>query len=610
MQALNAQSPSLDQPGSSPAIDLSPHAVPAADPFAPAEPDASASVSGVAGAVAQPGIVAVDPATTSGEAASSSASSTNTPINELFGTEDVILSTLAPSSARGFGGVRFGSTPAPLVLPIGPEGGAAGVRPSSTPSKKPVVESPSASPSRPMAPILSPGPPVVGNSASKSSRKPSSSKGISGQSVEGQSAGGPGAASFSGQNYQSGGSHIEDDSPNNYDGEDVGFPDWHKKHRKYHKKGPHPDSDSSDEECPRWCLESDSDSDSDRGHHKKPFSRNWRRDDGFGDETESESESDSDEGEDDMGQNKYLKRKLLFDRLKARAAAKKRPEGSSESESGSSSESDSENEKKTAAKKRDVLDTADAYGIGRASSRKFKGFAWPQPQKEEDQSEQGGVGSLNAKRPSAWGEDDFSSDDLNDSENELPTWLKSSHHKKHKKKHGKCPKKCRKHKHKASSSIHASALSYSAASYSADSAPTSSHYYPAASDNDSPSANASPVVPPTTLVTSTRDTGPSIDSFPTGDTLTNLCPKQCITPPYNPADINCGTTMGCATAGGNKWYCVCRAGYRLNKRSPKDFDVQFKVPGQPYVYAAPGETCDTLCDNQLCSEVLVRAVCV
>lgn len=98
------------------------------------------------------------------------------------------------------------------------------------------------------------------------------------------------------------------------------------------------------------------------------------------------------------------------------------------------------------------------------------------------------------------------------------------------------------------------------------------------------------------------------DTF-TGDTLAGVCPKQCN--PFNPAENFCDhESSGCTTAGGSKYYCACRAGYKLSDSSDKDFSKQFKVPGQPYVYVYPGAKCDKQCGDGLCGEVLVRDQCV
>ncbi|KAL1593873.1 hypothetical protein SLS60_010606 [Paraconiothyrium brasiliense] len=98
------------------------------------------------------------------------------------------------------------------------------------------------------------------------------------------------------------------------------------------------------------------------------------------------------------------------------------------------------------------------------------------------------------------------------------------------------------------------------------------------------------------------------DTF-TGSTLAGVCPKQCN--PFNPAENLCDhESSGCTTAGGSKYYCACRAGYKLSDSSNKDFSKQFKVPGQPYVYVFPGAKCDKQCDDGLCDEVMVREHCV
>jgi len=95
----------------------------------------------------------------------------------------------------------------------------------------------------------------------------------------------------------------------------------------------------------------------------------------------------------------------------------------------------------------------------------------------------------------------------------------------------------------------------------------------------------------------------------TGTTLANICPKQCN--PFNPAENFCDSqSSGCTTAGGSKYYCACRAGYRLDGVNPKDYSRQFKVSGQPYVYVYPGGACNTLCGDPSCNEVMIRGHCV
>ncbi|KAL5445086.1 hypothetical protein PMIN07_003637 [Paraphaeosphaeria minitans] len=98
------------------------------------------------------------------------------------------------------------------------------------------------------------------------------------------------------------------------------------------------------------------------------------------------------------------------------------------------------------------------------------------------------------------------------------------------------------------------------------------------------------------------------DTF-TGSTLDGVCPKQCN--PFNPTENICDhESSGCTTAGGSKYYCACRAGFKLGDGANKDFSKQFKVPGQPYVFVWPGAKCDKQCDSGLCDEVLVRDQCV
>ncbi|PSN74380.1 hypothetical protein BS50DRAFT_581199 [Corynespora cassiicola Philippines] len=157
---------------------------------------------------------------------------------------------------------------------------------------------------------------------------------------------------------------------------------------------------------------------------------------------------------------------------------------------------------------------------------------------------------------------------------------------------------------------------------------TSTSTTTATADDEDTSTTAAPAVAeftPTTLITTTSTTTP--DDFAaqatpgaaapgyvtegdtwTGDSLANICPKTCN--PFDPALNKCGTGTGCTTTGGSHYYCACRAGYRLNDYAAKNFAVQFHVPGQPYVYTAPGLVCDTLCSDSLCSEVMTRPKCL
>ncbi|KAF2646739.1 hypothetical protein P280DRAFT_464926 [Massarina eburnea CBS 473.64] len=138
-----------------------------------------------------------------------------------------------------------------------------------------------------------------------------------------------------------------------------------------------------------------------------------------------------------------------------------------------------------------------------------------------------------------------------------------------------------------------------------------------------PSSTETPIFP-TTLITETSTTTvvvqPSDTSSPvpgngnvnegdtwTGDSLGSICPKSCN--PFDPAQNFCDITTGCTTTGGAKYNCACRAGYRYDDGVPENFALQFKAPGQPYVYGPPGRSCNTLCKDSLCSEVPVREQC-
>jgi hypothetical protein len=201
-----------------------------------------------------------------------------------------------------------------------------------------------------------------------------------------------------------------------------------------------------------------------------------------------------------------------------------------------------------------------------------------------------------------------------------------------------CPKSCYKPKHTDSAYDNASPTVTDP--YETDSPePTTGGFYPAGNDsaaywptgatsvNDDstsiydgytsiPSEPASAVVPePSTLMTqyypkttsgASSDPGSPAGDY-TGDTLDTLCPNTCN--PFNPVENFCDITTGCATTGGSKYYCACRAGFRADKYNAKDFSKQFKVAGQTYVYLAVSTTCDTPCDDPYCSEVLERNHC-
>ena len=107
------------------------------------------------------------------------------------------------------------------------------------------------------------------------------------------------------------------------------------------------------------------------------------------------------------------------------------------------------------------------------------------------------------------------------------------------------------------------------------------------------------------------NTGPSGTPGGTGTdsgTLAGACPGTCN--PFNPAANFCDSqTTGCATTGATRYYCACRAGYRYDGVSPTDSATQFKVVGQPYVYGATNKPCNTLCQDQTCTEVPVKQQC-
>ncbi|KAJ4377924.1 hypothetical protein N0V83_000754 [Neocucurbitaria cava] len=121
---------------------------------------------------------------------------------------------------------------------------------------------------------------------------------------------------------------------------------------------------------------------------------------------------------------------------------------------------------------------------------------------------------------------------------------------------------------------------------------------------------------PTTMATSPRPAPPYVQSYTsvltsdvdwTGATLAGVCPKTC--DPFNPALNKCDSTTSCSTSGGTNYYCACRAGFMASGWNAKDFSKQFIVPGQPYVYVAPGVACDQPCADPSCGEVLTRPAC-
>jgi hypothetical protein len=132
---------------------------------------------------------------------------------------------------------------------------------------------------------------------------------------------------------------------------------------------------------------------------------------------------------------------------------------------------------------------------------------------------------------------------------------------------------------------------------------------PPASDEGSPPAPSDEAAPPPT---SDEGSPPETSPAPgpdasTSDTLAGLCPTVCN--PFDPAANKCDITTSCATTGGNKYYCACRAGFRYDNVNEADFGLQFKVDGQPYVYGTMNKSCNTPCKDLTCSEVPVRKQC-
>ena len=109
---------------------------------------------------------------------------------------------------------------------------------------------------------------------------------------------------------------------------------------------------------------------------------------------------------------------------------------------------------------------------------------------------------------------------------------------------------------------------------------------------------------PKTTAGASSDPGSPAGDY-TGNTLDTLCPNTCN--PFNPTENFCDITTSCATTGGSKYNCACRAGFRADNFNAKDFSKQFRVGG--YVYVAVKTSCDTPCDDIHCSEVLERNQC-
>lgn len=286
------------------------------------------------------------------------------------------------------------------------------------------------------------------------------------------------------------------------------------------------------------------------------------------------------------------------------------------------------------------------------SSGGFKGFTWPDKHTESnpnsvvlpaDSIDYGNKGKGQGKSPSPYGHPypyeettdhpydsqyDQNTDYDDKDQDDLPQWLTDLHKgtkdnkgKKGKKKaKGKCPKTCTRKPYSSTSTQSSEPTATGDTTTTSEDGPTST---------DEPTQ-----APPTTFITITTEDNPNVPSTDdssstptstgraglpagyvtsgdtwTGSTLASLCPKQCN--PFNPAENFCDTqSTGCTTSGGSKYYCACRAGYKLSKAANKDFSQQFKVPGQPYVYTWPGAVCDELCDDPLCNEIMLRAVCV
>lgn len=98
-----------------------------------------------------------------------------------------------------------------------------------------------------------------------------------------------------------------------------------------------------------------------------------------------------------------------------------------------------------------------------------------------------------------------------------------------------------------------------------------------------------------------------------GNTLANLCPAQCN--PESGKNI-CHPTTTCVTSTGvypSSYFCMCRAGFRASDFNNRDFARQFRVTNpltQSYVRVEAGLACDTPCQDQLCTEVMIRDQCL
>jgi hypothetical protein len=119
-----------------------------------------------------------------------------------------------------------------------------------------------------------------------------------------------------------------------------------------------------------------------------------------------------------------------------------------------------------------------------------------------------------------------------------------------------------------------------------------------------------PYETPTTMVTAVMPpytyTAPPAKDY-TGDILASLRPVAC---DPSPLSTKCDISTSCTSTGGPNLHCAYRGGFRSSAWNVKNFSKQFRVPGQPFVYVAPGVVCDKLCDLQYCAEVMERPLCM
>ncbi|KAF2269483.1 hypothetical protein CC78DRAFT_604194 [Lojkania enalia] len=247
------------------------------------------------------------------------------------------------------------------------------------------------------------------------------------------------------------------------------------------------------------------------------------------------------------------------------------------------------------------LDIEDGLALKRKPLGGFKGFKWPQKKSSNNK-----VSRTNGES----GDHDAPASLAQSTKNRK--WKKEGKHPKRK----KCPKTCFRKPHKPYT---ATKHGHEILEIDRPSPYISSETMTA----EETTITAAAIFPdPTTLITSTATT--SDHSSPAEETSSPIeglgvpplppppprCPRQCN--PFNPLLNKCDITTTCVTDGGHKYYCACRAGYRLNYASPWDTSRQFHVPnpGLNWVYVGPEEKCDKPCNDISCSEVKMAPECV